>query len=45
MGFFGERNWIILLSQNEPIILRIEDAALRTVLPALQERTGLRVQR
>jgi hypothetical protein len=46
MGFLrGERNWIILLSQNEPIILRIEDSALRTVLPALQERTGLKVQR
>jgi serine/threonine protein kinase len=46
MGFLrGERNWIILLTANDPIILRIEDAALRTVLPALQERTGLTVQR
>jgi eukaryotic-like serine/threonine-protein kinase len=46
MGFLrGERNWIILLTANDPIILRVEDAALRTVLPALQERTGLTVQR
>jgi hypothetical protein len=46
MGFLrGERNWIILLTQGEPVILRIEDSALRTVLPALQERTGLKIQR
>jgi eukaryotic-like serine/threonine-protein kinase len=46
MGFLrGERNWIILLTANDPIILRIEDAALRTVLPALQERTGQKIQR
>ena len=41
MGFLrGERNWVILLTSGEPVILRIEDSALRTVLPALQERTG-----
>jgi eukaryotic-like serine/threonine-protein kinase len=46
MGFLrGERNWVILLTANDPVILRIEDAALRTVLPALQERTGLKIQR
>jgi hypothetical protein len=46
LGFFrGERNWIILLTRNEPVILRIEDSALRTVLPALQEHTGLKIQR
>jgi len=46
MGFLrGERNWIILLTSGEPVILRIEDSALRTVLPALQERTGQRIQR
>jgi hypothetical protein len=46
MGFLrGERNWIILLSSGEPVILRIEDSALRTVLPALQERTGHQIQR
>jgi serine/threonine protein kinase len=46
MGFLrGERNWIILLTQGDPVILRIEDSALRTVLPALQERTGLKIQR
>jgi serine/threonine-protein kinase len=46
MGFLrGERNWIILLTGGEPVILRIEDNALRTVLPALQEHTGLKIQR
>jgi serine/threonine protein kinase len=46
MGFLrGERNWIILLTSAEPVILRIEDSALRTVLPALQDRTGQTIQR
>lgn len=46
MGFLrGDRNWVILLTSGEPVILRIEDSALRTVLPALQERTGHKVQR
>jgi serine/threonine-protein kinase len=46
MGFLrGERNWVILLTSGEPVILRIEDSALKTVLPALQERTGQKVQR
>ena len=46
MGFLrGDRNWVILLTSGEPVILRIEDSALRTVLPALQERTGRTIQR
>ena len=46
LGFLrGDRNWVILLTAGEPVILRIEDAALRTVLPALQERTGQQIQR
>jgi hypothetical protein len=46
MGFLrGDRNWIVLLTNGEPVIFRIEDAALRTVLPAIEERTGLKVQR
>ena len=46
LGFLrGERNWVILLTSGEPVILRIEDSALRTVLPALQERTGQKIQR
>jgi serine/threonine-protein kinase len=46
MGFLrGDRNWVILLTSGEPVILRIEDSALRTVLPALQERTGQKIQR
>jgi hypothetical protein len=46
MGFLrGERNWVILLTGGEPVILRIEDSAMRTVLPAIEERTGRRIQR
>jgi hypothetical protein len=46
MGFLrGDRNWIILMTSGDPVILRVEDSALKTVLPALQERTGHRVQR
>jgi serine/threonine-protein kinase len=46
LGFLrGERNWIVLLTAGEPVILRIEDAALRTVLPAIEERTGRKIQR
>jgi hypothetical protein len=46
LGFLrSERNWVILLTGGEPVIFRIEDSALRTVLPALQERTGKAIQR
>ena len=46
MGFFrGDRNWIILLTSGEPMIMRIEDSALKTVLAALQERTGQKIHR
>ena len=46
MGFFrGDRHWLILLSAGEPLIIRLEDAHLQKVLPAVQERTGLAVKR
>ncbi len=46
MGFLrGERNWIVLLTAGEPVILRIEDSALRTVLPAIEDRTGHMIRR
>ena len=46
LGFLrGDRNWVILLTGGDPVILRVDDAVLRTVLPALQERTGKTVQR
>jgi serine/threonine protein kinase len=46
LGFLrSERNWVILLTDGEPVIFRIEDSALRTVLAALQERTGQKIQR
>jgi hypothetical protein len=46
MGFLrGERNWVILLTGGEPVIFRIEDSAMRTVLSALQDRTGKKIDR
>jgi hypothetical protein len=46
MGFLrGDRNWVILLTNGDPVILRVEDSALRMVLPAIEERTGHKVQR
>jgi hypothetical protein len=46
LGFFrSERNWVILLSQGEPVILRLEDGSLRTVLPAIESHTGVKVRR
>jgi serine/threonine protein kinase len=46
MGFLrGERNWVILFTNGEPVILRFEDSALRTALPALEQATGQKIQR
>jgi hypothetical protein len=49
LGSFGflrsERNWLILLSHGEPVVLRLEDASLKIVLPAFSERTGVAVRR
>jgi hypothetical protein len=46
MGFFrGDRNWLILLTAGDPLIIRLEDSNLKAVLPAVQERTGVAVKR
>jgi hypothetical protein len=46
LSFFrGERNWLILTTQAEPVFLRFEDAALKVVLPTVEERMGLKIQR
>jgi hypothetical protein len=46
MGFFrGERNWLILLTPSEPLIFRVEDSQLKTVVPAIQEHTGVTIKR
>ena len=46
LGFLrSDRNWVILLSHGEPVLLRVEDSAVKTVLPALQEHTGVKIQR
>ena len=46
LGFLkSERNWVILFSHSDPIIFRVEDGSLRTVLPALEQRAGIKVRR
>ena len=46
LGFFrGERNWLILLTKAEPVIIRVEDSDLKAVLPAFTEHTGIAIQR
>ena len=46
LGFFrGERNWLILTTNAEPVFIRFEDAQLRTAIATVQERTGLTIQR
>lgn len=46
MGFLrGDRNWVILFTDGEPLILRFEDAALRAALAALEHGTGHKIQR
>jgi eukaryotic-like serine/threonine-protein kinase len=46
LGFLrSDRNWVILFSHGEPTFLRIEDASLRTVLPAIESHAGLKVRR
>ena len=46
MSFFrGERNWLILTTQAAPVFIRLEDGDLKTALPAVQERSGVKIQR
>ena len=46
LGFFrGERNWVILTTQTGRVILRVENDDLQNVLSAVQQRTGVAVQR
>jgi serine/threonine-protein kinase len=46
MGFLrGERNWLIFLTPSEPLIFRVEDSQLKSVLPAIQEQTGVTIKR
>ena len=41
LGFFrGDRNWLILLTAGEPLIIRLEDSNLQKVLPALAGADG-----
>ena len=46
LGFFrGERNWLILLTAGDPVIIRLEDANLQSTLAQVQERTGIKISR
>jgi hypothetical protein len=46
MSFFrGDRNWLILTTQGAPVFIRLENSGLRTVLPAIEERVGVKIQR
>jgi hypothetical protein len=46
MSFFrGDRNWLIILTQADPVFIRFEDSDLRAALATVQERTGLTIQR
>jgi serine/threonine protein kinase len=46
LGFFrGERNWLILTTPAGPVFLRFENANLQAALAAVQERTGVTIQR
>ncbi|HXW06111.1 MAG TPA: serine/threonine-protein kinase [Vicinamibacterales bacterium] len=46
LGFLrSERNWLILVTNGEPVVLRFEDANLQSALAAVSQRTGVRIQR
>jgi eukaryotic-like serine/threonine-protein kinase len=49
LGPFGfmrsERNWVIFFTHGQPVIIRLEDNSLRTVLPAIEQRAGVKLQR
>jgi hypothetical protein len=46
LGFLrGDRNWLILLTDADPVILSVEDGQLRQVSQAIEARTGRTVQR
>jgi hypothetical protein len=46
MSFFrGDRNWLILMTQSNTVFIRFESRDLQPILAAVQERTGLTVQR
>jgi serine/threonine-protein kinase len=46
LGFFrGDRNWFVLITGGDPVILSVEDPLLQSVIAAFQARTGLAVRR
>jgi hypothetical protein len=46
MGFLRrDRNWLILLSAGQPLIMRLEDSNFQKILPVVQQRTGVEIKR
>jgi hypothetical protein len=46
LGFLrSDRNWLILITRGDPVVLRFEDAGLNTALGAVEERLGMRINR
>jgi serine/threonine-protein kinase len=46
MSFFrGERNWLIFITQSNPVFLRLEDGNLQTILGTVQQRAGRAIKR
>ena len=46
LSFFrGDRNWFILATQSEPLILSVDDALVGSFTQAVQTRTGLTLRR
>ncbi len=45
-GFLkGGRNWLVLRTAESSVVLRVADEDLHRVLTAMQERTGLKIER
>ncbi len=46
LGFFrGERNWLILTTASQPVVLRFDNDQMNAILSDVQGRTGLTIQR
>ena len=46
LGFFrGDRNWLILLTAGNPVIVRLDDGNLQSTLATVEERAGIKISR
>ncbi len=45
-GFLkGGRNWLVLRTKDSSVVLRVDDEDLHKVLSAMEDRTGVKVER